>query len=100
MSKCILTLAVTVIAFSAAPSFAESSETVDHKPKAERFKKIDTDNSGDISKEEFLTFQAQKFSKIDTDGNGAISKEEMKAKRHAFKEKLKERRQERKADNG
>jgi Ca2+-binding EF-hand superfamily protein len=47
--------------------------------KAERFKKLDKNQDGKISSEEWFTPHKKKFKKLDTDKDGYISKDELKA---------------------
>lgn len=60
----------------------------------EMFEKLDTDESGTISKDEAKGPLAEHFDKIDADGDGELTKEELKAAREGRggkgKNKLKE----------
>ena len=57
--------------------------------------KMDTNEDGMISKDEFLAKHAAHFDKMDKDGDGNISKDEMSAAREQMKEKMGERREKR-----
>jgi len=47
--------------------------------KAERLKKLDKNQDGQLTMEEWLTPHKEKFKKLDTDNSGYVSKDEMKA---------------------
>lgn len=77
-----------------------AQDTKREKPTpAERFAKIDTNQDGVLSLEEFSAKkgkkettaeeQAERFAKIDTDANGTISLEEFSAKKGKKKKKKK-----------
>jgi len=51
------------------------------------FEKIDTDNDGSISRDEWMSHHAEMFSKIDKDGDGQITKSEMKFHREHMMKK-------------
>ncbi len=57
------------------------------------FEKHDTNGDGVISKSEFLDHAEKRFKKMDKDGSGDITKEEAKEARQAMKDKMKEHRQ-------
>ncbi len=62
------------------------------KGPAEMFAKIDADNSGTITKEEFLTYlrknavgnMEERFKQMDKNGNGVIDKDEFKGPAEMF----------------
>ncbi len=95
MSKRLMTLAavsVAVIGLSAAPALA------DHHGGGERAAKgwaSHADEDGNITKDDFLKFHAERFDKMDTNNDGVLSAEERKAVWEARKEKMKEKRGER-----
>ena len=60
------------------------------KYKKHKWKKMDTNQDGQISQEEFVNAMNKKFEKMDTDGDKAISKEEKKAWKKKKKKKMKE----------
>lgn len=90
--KTLLTLSVALIAFAAAPAFADKHD--DKKPS--HALKADTDGDGVISKAEFLKKHEERFDTLDTDGNGEISAEEREAVRAKAPEQTKEMKEERK----
>lgn len=52
--------------------------------------KMDTDENGAVSKEEFMAAQEERFTKMDADGDGSISTDEYKAAAKDWREKRKE----------
>ncbi len=66
-----------------------------HKPKdmkSKLYDKVDTNEDGKISKEEYLADAANKFDSMDSNADGFISKEEMKEFREKMRSKFKEHR--------
>jgi len=57
--------------------------------RGERFKEMDADSSGTLSKEEAGPRLLKHFDKIDTDGNGELSKSELQAMRQKMSERRK-----------
>ena len=49
--------------------------------------KMDTNNDGQVSKEEWIKHHEEMFTKLDADGDGNITKEEFKAFKKAMKDK-------------
>lgn len=96
-----LTLGIILVAFStAAMADTHSHAKPDgHKTSGKmckkgylkhKFKKIDTNNDGAISKAESQAYHDKKFSKKDANNDGKITKEEFKAYRHKKMKKMKE----------
>ena len=46
-----------------------------------KMKKMDVNNDGSVSKEEFMSHAEKKFSKKDKNGDGVLTKDEMKRKK-------------------
>jgi Ca2+-binding EF-hand superfamily protein len=66
-------LAAGTLALLALPAFANNKdETADVK-----FKNMDTDGDGKISRTEFASYDQQRFSKMDANGDGVISLNEL-----------------------
>lgn len=96
--KKLLILGTAILAFQAAPVLAESLDGgKGHKGKM--FASKDANGDGVISKSEFLANAEEKFAKIDANGDGSISKEEARDAKKMKREKMKEKRKERKAYN-
>ncbi|MBN8521953.1 MAG: hypothetical protein J0L77_08685 [Alphaproteobacteria bacterium] len=85
-----LLLATALVAVSAYPALAESSDDKDSKG---IFAKNDANNDGVVTQEEFLNHAKTKFSEIDKDGDGKITKAESDTHRAQWKEKMKDRRE-------
>jgi Ca2+-binding EF-hand superfamily protein len=88
MKSCIQILGITALATSL--SFGEDKAPKEKKtPDPEKtFKKLDTDNNGSLSLEEYKASPMgtragdkaePKFKKLDTDGNGSVNLDEFKA---------------------
>lgn len=90
--KKILMITTALIVFGVTPAFADNHSDGGGK-KGGMLQKLDTDGNGEISKAEFLTGQEAKFKEMDSNGDGSVSKEEAKAHKDARKEKRKERRE-------
>ncbi|MCB1193822.1 MAG: EF-hand domain-containing protein [Leptospiraceae bacterium] len=60
-------------------AFATVLGAKDRGEKGQRFKKMDVNNDGKVSLEEWTNHKQTKFKKIDTNGDGTLSKEEVQA---------------------
>jgi hypothetical protein len=102
--KTLLTVFTALGIFSTSSVVLADKHEGEHCPMkgAHMFKKMDTDNNGQISKEEHTAFHTKKFEDADADKNGSLSEDEakaamkkhhehMKEKRDALKEKLEEK---------
>lgn len=96
MKTSMLTLAsMALISLSAGAAFAGHHEGgMDGKSKKGYYmKKMDTNEDGQISKDEFMAKYEKKFDKKDTNGDGFISKDEMKEAKKEMKKKWKEKKE-------
>jgi len=86
--KHIIALGAVALMLSASPVLAD-----DHggEGKGGPFVKHDTNGDGVISKSEFLSHAEERFKKMDADGNGEVSKEEARAGHKKMRENMKER---------
>lgn len=67
---------------SNAPNPAGAADQHRTRPSAvERFKALDTNNDGKLSKAEFVARSEQIFAKIDANNDGAVTQEEMQTAR-------------------
>lgn len=94
MRSLVTAAALLVAAGFAASAFAQSAPTnvstepgkdrrAEHAARhAERFKALDTDSDGRISKAEFLVGAEQMFARLDKNGDGALATEEMRRGPH------------------
>ena len=48
-----------------------------------KMKKMDTNEDGSVSKEEFMAYSEKKFAKKDKNGDGVLTADEMKRKKHS-----------------
>jgi hypothetical protein len=55
-----------------------------HQQRDGFMKRIDKNNDGAISKDEFVAAQVERFTKMDKNGDGKLSKDEMRAAREMF----------------
>lgn len=92
--KKILMLTAAAFVMTAPAAFAEDPA----KPAVERphrgggmLEKLDTNQDGDVSKEEFMAFHEARFGELDANGDGKISKAEGDSKRAEMQKKMKER---------
>ncbi len=60
------------------------------------FEKMDTNNDGVITKDEFMSKHEQKFNEMDADNNGEVTREEAKAAMEKWRGKMKDRKENRK----
>lgn len=91
--KKLLAMTALTLAF-ASPALAEDGAKYDGKKHHKgdmMFEKLDLNNDGEITREEFQAFHATKFTEMDTDGSGVITREEADAAKAKWKEKMKER---------
>ena len=58
-----------------------------HGGKKNKFKKMDTDESGSVSKDEFMAYMEKKFERKDKNGDGELTRDEMKCKKKHGKDK-------------
>lgn len=65
----------------------------------EHHMKADTNDDGMISLDEFLTMKKQRFAEMDTNNDGNLSREEMRDAHKKYRKKFKEMRQERRQKN-
>jgi hypothetical protein len=86
--KKLMMLTAAALVISAPAAFAEPDGKPHHK--GDMLEKIDTDKDGAVSKAEFLAFHEERFKEIDANGDGKISKEEGEAKKAEWKAKRKE----------
>lgn len=95
-----------ILALSAAvlcAATAVHADDHDGKRQGGRLAKIDTNNDGKISRAEHLAAAEARFKRMDKDGDGFITREEGKAARAHMKEKVKdvkEKRDERRERRG
>ena len=90
----VITSLLAILALSAITSFAADGDAPKKpegdtgKPKGDRFKMLDKDGNGSISKEEWMASPMGKkdaakagemFTRLDKDSDGSITKEEMAA---------------------
>lgn len=92
--KKILMLAVTGMVFMSPAAIAGHHNDGDHKGKM--FEKMDTNNDGVITKDEFMSKHEQKFNEMDADNNGEVTREEAKAAMEKWRGKMKDRKENRK----
>lgn len=78
-----------------APVEKGQMEREGHK-KGKMFERVDTDGDGIISEAEFMEAHKHRFKEIDSNSDGQISKDEAKAHRESMHEKMKEHREGRK----
>lgn len=93
-------MSIAVLGLSA-PAFADhhmDKKDMHKKMEKHMMEKIDTNKDGKISKAEFDAHHEEKFKKMDADGDGFVTKEEkkdaykkMKEKRGDLKKKMKEK---------
>lgn len=94
MKKLLALTALAGIMFAAPNAYAEHHEGGHHKGKGGMmFEKLDLDNNGEVTRDEFIAFHETKFTEMDADGNGTVTKEEAEAMKAKWKEKMKERRE-------
>ena len=92
------TLLASYTAFAESPS--QPMAKGDHQRGHFMFEHMDTDNDGNISREEheqglerMLAKRRAHFATMDKDGNGLVSKEEAMAAKAEMKERVREKRQ-------
>ena len=90
--KKLLAMTALTLAFTS-PAMAGDHDGHKHH-KGGMFEKLDLNNNGEITREEFQSFHATKFTEMDTDDSGVITREEAEAAKAEWKEKMKERREE------
>lgn len=78
-------VSLTLTGFSA-PVFAAKDGKPDGNRAQRMIERLDTDNDGKVSLDEFKVQASTAFKTFDADGNGEVSKEELKARRQAFRE--------------
>lgn len=96
--KKLLAMTALTLAF-ASPAMAEDMDHHDgahHQKGGMMFEKLDLNNNGEITREEFVAFHETKFTEIDKDASGVITPDEAEAAKAEWKEKMKERRAEHK----
>ncbi len=96
--KKLLALTAVAVMFGAPASYAmEKGGHEGHHPKGGMmFEKLDLNNDGEITREEFMSFHETKFTEMDADNSGVVSKDEAEAMKAKWKEKMSERRAEHK----
>ena len=84
-------LAFTALAVSTAPALADHHEGGDHKGHGEKmFMKMDVNNDGVVSREEFVNHAGMRFDKMDADNNGDISMDEAEAAKKDMRKRMKD----------
>ncbi|MAE51304.1 MAG: hypothetical protein CMH27_05810 [Micavibrio sp.] len=92
-------LAITALALVfSAPAMAEGGPKHDRGQKM--FQKLDLDNNGEISREEFMSHHEKKFTEMDADSSGAVTKDEAAAAKEKWKKKMQEHRAKHKKGQG
>ncbi len=99
MSFKLTLIAATALSLVAAGAALAADEKQAGEPggmmhhKGAKLESLDIDKDGAISKDEFLAPSIEKFNEIDTDKDGKLSNTEIEARRAAWQEKMKERRE-------
>ncbi len=97
--KKLLVLGAVAFVMTAPPAFsAEKNDGAPHHKGGGMLEKIDANQDGVVSKEEFMTFHQTRFNEIDKDHDGNITKAESDAQRAEWKAKMKEMRAKRAAE--
>ena len=89
--KKLLAMTALTLAF-ASPAMAHDHGDDKHQKGGMMFEKLDLNNNGEITREEFQAFHETKFTEMDKDGSGVITPDEAEAAKVEWKEKMKERR--------
>lgn len=97
--KKILMLTAAVFALQAMPALAESGskDGAKHDKDARFLEKVDTDKDGKISEAEYVNVHKERFKEMDANKDGFVTKEEGKAHHEARKAEWKKKREEMKA---
>ena len=95
--KKILMLTAAVFAFQALPALAEDGTKHGGKKGEHFFEKVDTDKDGKISEAESLALAKERFKSMDGNSDGFVTKEEATAHHEAKRAEWKKKREEMKA---
>lgn len=84
MKKFTISAVAMTVAMTAGAAFA-------HDHWEDKFKKMDSNDDGMISMQEFNAQTQEKFVKMDTNGDNMVSMDEMKAHKEKYKEEKKDK---------
>lgn len=93
MKKSLLLFSTGVLAsvLSLGAYAGKDGEHCDYHKKGGHMAKMDTNDDGMVSRDEFVAVAGTHFDQLDTNGDGVIDKEEFKQKHMMHKHKMKEK---------
>ena len=85
--KKILLASTVALMLSASPALAGDYEKDGVKGEMKAIKKMDSNNDGKLSKEEFMESSREEFQSADTDSDGTLDRQEMKKMAKSWQQK-------------